>query len=153
MDFLREASAAHKRVWADLFIDVVVTGYYFSQLASLDLVAPNALALASIAFNSVIIALFLAVPLHAYIALQHKQESLDERELLFRTRANQYAFNTLFFLNGALLWLLASYELYPQVLSGATLSPLAIAHLILLSLVIARLVRAFVTLKSYRRGY
>lgn len=155
MPIFNQASAAHKRVWADLLIDVVVTIYYFWQV-SMYAITTDALdvgALASVVFNSVLIALLLAVPLHAYIALRHKDEVEDERDLLFKARANQYAFYALLVLNAALMWSIVSNMLFPQLFAGMMLSPLAVAHFILLSIVIVHLVRAVVILQSYRRGY
>ncbi len=155
MHFFTQASAAHKRVWADLLVDAVVASYYFWQVSAAELLcaAPDVGALASVVFNSVLIALLLAIPLHAYIALRHKDELPDEREQFIKTKANQFAFYALFVLNAALMCLIASSVLFTLPLRGATLSPLVVAHLILLSIVIVHLARALVILQSYRRGY
>ena len=155
MGFFTQASAAHKRVWADLIIDLVVAIFYFPQalVHAMATTPPSAAALAGSVLSSVILAVVLAIPLHAYIALQHQDEVLDEREQMFITRANRIGFNGLLIFNGMLIGLIAGSAFAPNLLGGIVLTPLLIAHFILIAIVLSRLFRAVSILLSYRRAY
>lgn len=158
---LSKMSVREKNLWAELLVDVVVGLYYLPKMFVLLQGGERALtggAMAGLVTSTVLVGIMAGVAAAVLLGLlsQDKDaEPLDERDHSFLARGNLVAYVTL--VAGVVLIIsqVVIFELMPELWQerGIPLSPVAIANLLLVALVLSSVVKVAAQLFSYRRGY
>lgn len=155
---LQDMSVREKNLWGELLVDVVVALYYFPSAIKL-LMRPEGEAitgeLAGLVAGSIALGIVLGIVVFGLINLRASKEPVDERDHLFMAHGSRAAYGVLVACLCLLMWQVAASEL-SHASAGYfpfKLTPVAISHLLLLSVILSSTVKAVVQLVYYRRGY
>lgn len=156
MKFLSNFSNRELNLWATLVLDVGVTVYYFSQVlgmpGGLD---ANLVELAKLVGKIIIFAIIFGIIVFSIINARG-QEQLDERDYRFEAKANSIGHGTLVIcavlIIGHIVLNTLGLNYWPSNQKFLlSVSPMAIAHLLLLALILTSSVKAISQLILYRR--
>ncbi|NNE37246.1 MAG: hypothetical protein HKN08_02990 [Gammaproteobacteria bacterium] len=158
MELLKNFSTREKNLWSELLVDIVVALYYFPKMLLMLLVGQEALtgaAMAGLVTSTVIVAIVTASIIALFLHAEKTPEHVDERDHLFEYRGSRTAYLVLVICVVALMGTIIVQELMPDFTRDrfVELSPVAIAHLLLLALVVSSTVKSVTQLFFYRRGY
>ncbi len=156
MGFLQEMANRERRLWAALFVDLVVALYYFPKALALLLRDDSDIVtdLLGLVFKSTVLGIVLALILYALFAIAGAESAADEREKRFAARANGAGYWALQVFVIVLIWQLSASALVPDFYRIPDLSiPFLIPHLLLLALIVSRMIKSGLELFYYRRGY
>jgi uncharacterized protein (DUF983 family) len=102
------------------------------------------------------LAIFIGIVVSVFLHTQKKPEQVDERDYQFDYRGSKLAYSVLAICVSLVIGFILVYELQSDL--GAPwaivdLTPMVIAHLILVSLFLSSVIKTVVQLFYYRRGY
>ena len=159
MELLDNFSTREKNLWSELLVDIVVGLYYFPKMLLMLLAGDDALAgkaMAGLVISTVMVAIVAAIIVSVFLHAQKKPEQVDERDHLFASRGAKVAYTVLAACTVLLMGNIVVHTLLPEVAQNrfpVNLSPVGIAHLMLLSLYLSSFIKTVVQLYFYRRGY
>jgi hypothetical protein len=157
-EVLGDFSIREKNLWFELLVDVVVALYYYPKAFRLMMAGDQALSgtfMVGLITSTVILAIIVSSVLSVFLHTQTKPEPKDERDRLIEAHSGLLANRVLV---GGVLLIMAYVVL--QELAGDiarsralfTLTPLVIAHLLLVALMLSSMTNSIAKLVSYRRG-
>lgn len=159
MDILNNFSTREKNLWSEFLVDVVVALYYFPKLFSILRAGEEALTgrvMAELVTGTVILAIFVGIIVSVFLHTEKKPEQVDERDYLFDARGSKIAFTVLAISIALIMGNIVVFEMMPEVALQRMLfamSPVAIANLLLVALMLSSMVKVAMQLFYYRRGY
>lgn len=152
-------SIREKNLWFEFLTDVAVALYYWPSAVRLMLAGDEALrgsAMVGLITNTVIVAIVVSVALSIFLHTQQKPEPMDERDYVILSRSSLLAGRVLV---ACLIVFIGIVVLQEMPGPDATrvellpLSPLVMAHLLLVALMLWSLTSSITRLFYYRRGY
>lgn len=150
-------SIREKNLWFEFLSDVAVALYYWPKAVQLILAGDEALrsgAMAKLIVSTVGLAIVVVIALSIFLHTQQKPEPMDERDYMIAARASHLAGRVLVACLLAVIGLIVFREMTDAAqLDVFPLSPLVIAHLLLVSLMLWSMTRSAARLFFYRRGY
>lgn len=152
-------STREKNLWFELLVDLGVGLYYWPNAVRLMLAGDDALRgapMAGLLLKTVMAAVFFVVALSVFLHKQETPEPMDERDHMIKARSSLIAERVLIGCLIALIGLVVVQELpgpYTSHFIFLTLSPLVMAHLLLVSLMAWSFTSVLARLYYYRRGY
>jgi hypothetical protein len=152
-------STREKNLWVELLTDVAVGLYYWPQAIRLMMAGDEALrggAMVNLIVSTVMWAIFVSAALAVFLHTQKKAEPMDERDYMIAARSSLLAGRVMVGCVVALICLVVIEEIpggYTSHLTFFTLSPLVMAHLLLVTLIGWSLTSTIARLYYYRRGY
>ena len=156
---LCDLSIRGKNLGFYLLVDLAVAIYYYPQVLRLLVAGDEALygpAMVNLIIKTVFVAIVVSTVLSVYLHNQQKPEPMDERDLAIRARGKLWAGHVLVWCLVLLIGQIILQEMSGQwftALPVLMLTPLIIAHLLLVVLMLASLCDNLVRLSGYRRGY
>jgi len=158
MELFNNFSTREKNLWSELLVDIVIGLYYFPKMFVM--MASNTElsggAMAELITGTVILAIFMGIIISVFLHTQKKPEQVDERDHLFDARGSRIAYTVLGLCVALVIGHIIVNEMLPEVARDRALlnlSPVAIAHLLLLSLYLSSVIKTVMQLFFYRRGY
>lgn len=158
-----EMSAREKILWSELLVDVIVAAYYLPLMFGLIALGDDALTgapMAKLIFNTIGLAIICSLFMSAALYLLNLNEvpaREDELEKVFGARSTLGAYRVLFVCIIAIMWQVLMTELAlglgVSYLVLLPLTPVVMANLLLLSLILASTTKSLMQLFYYRRGY
>lgn len=164
-DILESMSLREKELWCETIVSAMVAFYFFSRTFSYLILGDIALLtdeMGGLIARTIAYAIGLSIIGYILVQLAHdteetgkeaRMEPKDERDRLFDNRAHRIGYLVLMVALSALLFHIAVEEISGRQTLPFTLTPLAIAHLLLGLMTIASLAKACAALFFYRRGY
>ena len=159
MEFLNNFSTREKNLWSELLVDVVVALYYFPKMFFMLRAGDAALtgsAMAGLVTSTIIVAIIAGAIVSVFLHMEAKPETVDERDHLFLARGNKVAYIILVACVVAIMGNIVVLEMLPAFARERNWfdpTPVAIAHLLLVSLVLSSGGKTIIQLLCYRRGY
>jgi hypothetical protein len=156
---LGDFSIREKNLWFEVIVDVAVAGYYWPRVYRLMLAGDDALLgrdMAELITKTILWAITVAIVLGIFLHNQQKPEPMDERYRQIAMRGTQWSKHVLAACVLILMAYVAGMELMPDSMTERnifTLTPLLMAHLLLVALMLTSFTDKLVKLFSYRRGY
>ena len=149
-------SVREKNLWFELLSDVAVALYYWPGAIRLMMQGDEALmssAMAGLIARTVIWAIVVATALSIFLHTQTKPEPMDERDYMIAARGSMLAGRVLVGCLIALIGVVVFREMTQAAqLDAFPLSPLVMAHLLLVSLMLWSMTSSVARLFYYRRG-
>lgn len=155
---LGDFSIREKNLWFEFCVDVVVALYYYPNAFALMMAGDGALMgapMVGLITTTVILAIIVRGVLSAFLHTQVKPEPKDERDHLIDARGSLFAGRVLVAANVFLIGLLVLQQIADGARVGGVLlmlTPLVIAHLLLVALMLAAMTHTVTRLVCYRRG-
>ncbi len=159
-ELLDDYSVREKNLWFQFLVDVAVALYYWPKALSLMLRGDEALrgaAMVGLITSTVIWAIVISVVLSIFLHTQQKPEPKDERDHLIDARSSLLSGRVL--VSGMLIIMgnIVFQETFGERMGGralftGTMSPLLIAHLLLVVLMVASMVGTSAKLYLCRKG-
>ncbi|MGV3591164.1 MAG: hypothetical protein ACO1PZ_05700 [Gammaproteobacteria bacterium] len=150
-------SIREKNLWFDFLSDLAVALYYWPAAIRLMLAGDDALrsgAMVGLITSTVIWAIVVTGAMSIFLHTRQKPEPMDERDYMIAARASLLAGRVLVACLLALIGLVVFREMTDAAqLDVFPLSPLVIAHLLLVSLMLWSMTSSVARLFFYRRGY
>ena len=152
-------STREKNLWFELLVDLGVGLYYWPSAVRLMMAGDDALRggpMAALLLKTMMAAIFFGIALSVFLHKQEKPEPLDERDQMIKARSSLIAERMLIGCLIAVIGLVVIQELpgpYTSHLVFLTLTPLVMAHLLLVSLMVWSFTSVIARLYYYRRGY
>jgi hypothetical protein len=152
-------STREKNLWFELLVDLAVGLYYWPNAMRLMLAGDEALRggpMAALLLNTMVAAVFFGIALTVFLHRQEKPEPMDERDHMIMARSGLIAGRALIGSVIAVIGLVVIQELpgpYTSHLTFLALTPLVIAHLLLVALMVWSFTSVIARLYYYRRGY
>jgi hypothetical protein len=152
-------STREKNLWVELLTDIAVALYYWPQALRLMLAGDDALrggGMVSLIISTVLWAIFVGAALAVFLHTQKKPEPMDERDYMIAARSSLLRGRVQTSCIVALIALVVIQEIpgdYTSHLEFFTLSPLVMAHLLLVTLMSGSFADTIARLYYYRRGY
>lgn len=160
MNVLKEMSVRERDLWVELLTNLLVAIYYFPKLFILMAAGDAALMgkpMVSLISSTIILAIFVAIILVVILKLFNLKGTLekeDERERSFSAKGSLGAYWVLFVLICILIGQIILDDIFgASRQSFVVLTPVLIAHLLLISLMISGTTKSVIQLYYYRRGY
>jgi hypothetical protein len=165
MTLLDSLSQRERSIWIELFIDVVVMVWYLPKAWYLLLQGDEALmgrAMGGLITETIGFAIVLAIAVNIVVEVvlsgqkgEKKVEPRDERDAQFELRSYRFGYHALIMFVVTIIGYVVILEYYPGLIekTGVTLSPVIIAHYLLLCVFLASLIKSGTLLFYYRRGY
>ncbi|HEY0962497.1 MAG TPA: hypothetical protein VGE69_09075 [Pseudomonadales bacterium] len=150
-------SIREKNLWFEFLSDIAIALYYWPKAIPLMLAGDDALrsgAMANLIASTVVWAIVVTTALSIFLHTQRKPEPMDERDYLIAARGSHVAVRMLVACVLVVIGLIVFRELTDAAqLDVFPLSPLVIAHLLLVSLMLWSMTSTIIRLFCYRRGY
>ncbi len=157
MDLLSDMSVTEKKLWAELFVDIVVALYYFPKMFVLIRTGDTVLSaeMAALVVRTIIVAIVVGIAVSVLLRVWQESQRPDERDIQFSARGTLIANGALVAFVVLIMGQLVVEGLFPGLAGklGVTAKPLIIAHLLLLSLLFSSVIKAVAQLFLYRRGF
>lgn len=156
---LGDFSVREKNLWFELLLDLAVALYYWPKAFLLMRAGDAALAgkaMVSLIVSTVFAAIMFSIVLSVLLHAQQKPEPMDERDLAIAARGKVWAGRVLVFGILAIIAQIVLQEMavpFVSVRNPFQLTPLIIAHLLLVALMLASFTSSLTRLFCYRRGY
>lgn len=152
---LGDFSAREKHLWFELLVDIGVALYYYPKAFHLLMAGDGALSgevMTDLVVNTVMLAIGLSIALAILLHMQDKPEPKDERDYMIEARSNGWY--SRFLIGGVMavmgVIVMQEFTLWPGDWFVAT--PLVLAHLLLLVLMLASMLNSILKLLMYRTG-
>jgi hypothetical protein len=160
-ELLDDYSIREKNLWFQLFVDIAVALYYWPQ--ALRLMAAGDLsggAMVGLITGTVITAIVVSAVLSIFLHMQQKPEPMDERDYMIEARSSLLASRVLVVCVFIIIGHVVMQELAPPApelgigpLNYFSLfSPLMMAHMLLIALMLWSFAGSLARLYFYRRG-
>jgi hypothetical protein len=156
---LGDFSIREKNLWIEFLVDIGVALYYWPKAFAL-MRAGDALVrgvgMVDLIINTVMLAIFIGVVLSVFVHTQQKPEPMDERDYLIAARSSVWSGRVLVACIVLIMGYAVIQELGGAVIAGRallTLTPLLIAHLLLVALMLSSMTASLLKLYFYRLGY
>ena len=159
MELLNNFSTREKNLWSELLVDIAVGLYYFPKMFFMLRAGDEVLtggAMASLVISTIMVAIFAGIIVSVFLHAEEKPETVDERDHLFLARGSRVAYIILMVCVLAIMGNIVILEMLPEFVQERNWfdpTPVAIAHLLLVSLVLSSVGKTVMQLVSYRRGY
>ena len=151
-------STREKNLWFEYLTDIAVALYYWPNAIRLMLAGDEALrggAMVGLITSTVIVAIVVSGALSIFLHAKQKPEPKDERDYIIEARASLWSARVLVAGMLSIMGNIVVQEMIGEQAVGRVLfalSPLLIAHLMLVTLMVASLVGTSVKLYLYRKG-
>jgi hypothetical protein len=152
-------STREKNLWFEFLTDLAVALYYWPNAIRLMMFGDEALrggAMIGLITSTVVIAIVVSGALSIFLHTQQKPEPMDERDYMIAARSSLYAGRVLVACLIVVIGMLVIEEIpgpYTSHFEFFQLSPLVLAHLLLVSLMLWSMTSSIARLFFYRRGY
>lgn len=157
MKVLDDMSVREKHLWVEVIVDIVVAVYYFPKLFGLFILGDEALTgppMFNLIIQTVGLAIILAGIIGVILLRQEKTAPKDEREKQFYARANLIAYRVLLICICGLMGQIVMSEIFAGGRqSFLVLTPVIIANLLMIAIILAEMSKSVMRLFYYRRGY
>jgi hypothetical protein len=151
-------STREKNLWFEFLVDIAVAIYYWPKAIALMLAGDGALrggAMVGLITSTVILAIVISGALSIFLHTKQKPEPMDERDHMIQARASLWSGRVLVVGMLSIMGNIVLQEMIGEQAVGRGvfgLTPLLIAHLMLVMLMVASLVGTSVKLYLYRKG-
>jgi hypothetical protein len=152
-------SIREKNLWFEFLTDLAVALYYWPGAVRLMMAGDEALrggAMVGLITSTVIVAIVVTGALSIFLHTQQKPEPMDERDYMILAQGSLLAGRVLVGCLIVVIGLVVIEEIpgpYTSHIRFFTLSPLVMAHLLLVSLMLWSMTSTVARLFCYRRGF
>jgi hypothetical protein len=159
---LDDYSIREKDLWFELIVDITVALFYWPQAFRLMAAGDGAMrgdAMVGLITSTVVIAIVVSTLLSIFLHTQQKPEPMDERDYMIAARSSLLASRVLVVCLFALIGHLVMSEFSSDTIPGIQwmgylpdISPLVIAHLLLVAIMARSFTGTVARLYFYRKG-